>query len=150
MTIEAQAEVQIARPIDGVWAELSAVERFPEWLRESGVTRVERPPQVPLGAGTPLQIDQRLAGRAATLEGAITAWEPPQRLAFRARHPDGITIEAEVSLAPDGPTTWVRWRLRVSLPLRLRLFEGMAAPEVRRAAAEDLFGLKRRLEQVAG
>lgn len=150
MTIEAQAEVQIARPIDGVWAELSAIERFPDWLRESGVTRVERPPQVPLGAGTPLSIDQRLAGRAATLEGTITAWEPPQRLAFRARHPDGITIEAEVSLAPDGPTTWIRWRLRIALPLRLRLFEGIAAPEVRRAAAEDLFGLKRRLEQVAG
>ncbi|HVL53910.1 MAG TPA: SRPBCC family protein [Vitreimonas sp.] len=149
MTVRAEAEVQIARGIDAVWPELAALERFPEWLRESGISRVERAPGEPLGAGAGLRIEQRLAGRVSVLEGVVTVWDPPHRLGFQARHPDGITIEAEAVLAPDGSTTWVRWRLAITLPLRLRLFESMAAPEVRRAAAADLFGFKRRLEQVA-
>ncbi len=150
MTIQAEAEVQIARGIDTVWAELTAIERFPEWLRESGIVRVDRLSDGPTGPGTSLRIEQRLAGRSSILEGVINGWDAPHRFAFGARHPDGITIEAEAALAPDGPTTWLRWRIQVGLPLRLRLFESMAAPEVRRAAAADLFGLKRRLEQVAG
>ncbi len=150
MTIKAEAEVQIARGPEAVWGELTAVDRFPEWLRESGIVRVERLDEGPLGAGSRLRIEQRLAGRTSILEGTVTTWQPPVHFAFAARHPDGITIEVDAALAPDGPTTWVRWRIHVSLPLRLRLFESMATPDVRRAAAEDLFGLKRRLERVGG
>jgi len=51
---------------------------------------------------------------------------------------DGTTIEVAV-----------RRRLRIGLPLRFRMFEGLAAPQVRRAAALDLEALKQRLESVA-
>lgn len=149
MTIRAEFEVPIARSADAVWAELTALERYPEWLRESGVTRVVREPG-PLGPGTRLQIEQRLAGQPAVLEGIVTAWEPLRRFAFRATHPDGITVEADGLLAADGPTSRLRWSLRIGLPLRLRLFEGMAAPQAKRAATADLLALKRRLESVAG
>jgi uncharacterized protein YndB with AHSA1/START domain len=151
VTIEATAEVRIARTLEAVWDELTAIERFPEWLRESGVTRVERPDGTPLGRGMPLRIEQAIAGRAAQLDGEVTAFEPGRAFGFEARHPDGIRIEAIAELEPVDPTTtWLGWRLRITLPLRLRLFEGMATPEVRRASAADLFGFKRRLEQVAG
>jgi hypothetical protein len=43
----------------------------------------------------------------------------------------------------------LRWQLRVDLPLRYRMFEGMVAPQARRAAALDLEAFKRRLESVA-
>lgn len=152
MAIEATIELDIARTPEAVWQELTAVERFPEWLVASGVTRVEREggPAAPLTGGTRLRIEQAIAGRPAILEGAITALEPTRRFAFHARHPDGITVDADAVLVPQGPGTRLRWAMRVGLPLRLRLFEGMAAPEVRRAAATDLMGLKRRLEAVAG
>jgi uncharacterized protein YndB with AHSA1/START domain len=150
VTIRAEAEVQIARSVAAVWDELVAVERYPEWQRASGIRRVDRVAPGPLAAGSGLRIEQRLPNGLSVLEGAVSAWDPPERFAFEARNPDGIAVHAEAALAPDGPTTWVRWRIEVNLPLRLRLFESLAAPEVRRAAAEDLFALKRRLEQVAG
>ena len=149
MTIKADIELPIARPPAVVWEHLTALERFPEWLVASGITRVEREPG-PLGAGTRLRIDQRVAGNAAVLDGIVTAWQPPYRFAFRATHPDGITVEAEAAIAADGPTSRLRWSLRIGLPLKLRLFEGMAAPEVKRAANTDLLGFKRRLESIAG
>jgi uncharacterized protein YndB with AHSA1/START domain len=149
MTIQAEIELPIARSCEAVWAELTAVERYPDWLRESGVTRVELEPG-PLGPGTRLRIEQRLAGRPAMLEGIVTAWEPEQRFAFRATHPDGITVEADGVLTPDGPTCRLRWSLRIGLPLRLRVFEGVAAPQARRAATTDMLGFKRMLESVAG
>ncbi len=149
MTIKAEIELPIARTADAVWAALVAIERYPEWLHESGVTRVEREPG-PLGAGTRLRIEQRLAGQAAVLEGIVTAWEPPRRFAFRATHPDGISVEADAAIAAEGPTCRLRWSLRIGLPLRLRLFEGVAAPQARRAATTDLLALKRYLESVAG
>ena len=43
----------------------------------------------------------------------------------------------------------LRWALRVDLPLRYRMFEGMVEPQARRAAGLDLEAFKRRLESVA-
>jgi uncharacterized protein YndB with AHSA1/START domain len=149
VTIKAEIELPIARPAEAVWAELTALERYPEWLRESGVTHVEREIG-PLGSGTRLRIRQQLAGRPALLEGIVTAWDPPHHFAFRATHPDGITVEADSLLVDEGPTCRLRWSLRIGLPMRLRMFEGLAAPQARRAATADLLGFKRFLESVAG
>ncbi len=149
MTIKADIDVPIARPVDVVWEHLTAIERFPEWLVASGITRVQREPGA-IRPGMRLRIDQRVAGNATVLEGDITAWQPPLRFAFRAGSTDGISVEAEATLAAEGPTSRLRWSLRIGLPLRLRLFEGMATPEVRRAASTDLRGFKQRLESVAG
>ena len=149
MTIKADIDLPIARPAQAVWAELTALERYPQWLRESGVTQVEREIG-PLGAGTRLRIQQRLAGQPALLEGMVTAWDPPRRFAFRATHPDGITVEADAGIFDEGPTCRLHWSLRIGLPLRLRVFEGVAAPQAKRAATTDLLGFKRLMESVAG
>jgi uncharacterized protein YndB with AHSA1/START domain len=149
MTIAAEFETVIARSVDDVFAELAAVERYPEWLVASGIVRVERAPGT-LAQGTPLRIEQRIAGRATTLEGAITAFDPGSRLAFRARDREGISVEADALLAADGATCRLRWSIRIGLPLKYRLFESMAAPEAKRAAASDLENLRRRLDASAG
>ena len=150
MTIEATLETHIGRNVADVFGELSAVEQFPEWLVSSGVVRVERGDTGPLKTGSRLRIGQRIAGRATTLEGEITALERDKRLAIKAKDRDGITVELNAQLAADGATTRLRWAVRIGLPLRYRLFESMAAPEVKRAAAADVERLKRRLEAVAG
>ena len=149
MTIAAQLETVIARSAEAVFAEISAVERYPEWLIASGIVRVELLDPGPLAEGTMLRVEQRVAGRASTLEGTVTAFEPPTRFGLRAKDRDGISIELEALLSSEGPTCRLRWSIRIGLPLRYRMFESMAAPEVRRAAAADLENLRRRLEAVA-
>lgn len=151
MTIAAELETRIGRAVPAVFAELIALERYPEWLIASGIVGVERLDEGPLQAGSRLRVEQRVAGRAATLEGVVTVNEPDQRFGFEARDKDGVKvdIEASVAAAPDAPATILRWSIKVGLPLRFRMLEGMVAPQARRAAALDLEAFKRRLESVA-
>jgi uncharacterized protein YndB with AHSA1/START domain len=149
VSIEARLETTIGRTAEDVFGQLGAVEQFPEWLVASGVVRVERLDAGPLKEGSRLRIGQRIAGRATTLEGRITAFEQAKRFGFQARDRDGISVEVEALLASEGATCRLRWSVRLGLPLRFRLFESMAGPEVRRAAAADLERLKQRLEAVA-
>lgn len=150
MTIAVAIETRIGRSPADVFAELSAIERFPEWLVASGIVRVERLDAGPLAVGARVRIAQRVGGRSTVLDGAISAFEPARALALRGRDPDGVTIEIDAGLSSDGPGTRLRWTLRIGLPLRFRMFESMVAPQVRRAATLDLEALKRRLETPAG
>ena len=150
MTITAQFETRIGRSPSAVFAELTALERYPQWLIATGVTGVELLDPGPLAIGTRVRIAQAVAGRATTLEGQVTALEPDRRLAIQGRDREGIKVGIDASVAADGPSTLLRWTLRVDLPLRYRMFETMVAPQARRAAGLDLEALKRRLESVAG
>ncbi len=149
MTITAELETQIARSVPAVFAELVALERYHEWLVESGIVRVERLDPGPLAPGNRLRVEQRVAGRAAMLEGTVTILEPDKRFGFEARDKDGIKVDLEAVVSADGAGTLLRWSIRVGLPLRFRMLEGMVAPQARRAATLDLETLKRRLESVA-
>jgi uncharacterized protein YndB with AHSA1/START domain len=150
VSIEARFETTIGRTTEDVFVHLADVEQFPEWLVASGVVRVEKLDTGPLKEGARLRVEQRIAGRATTLEGKVTAFEPGKRFGLQAKDRDGISVELEAQLAAEGATSRLRWSVRLGLPLRYRLFESMAAPEVRRAAEADLQRLKRRLESVAG
>lgn len=149
MTISLELEVPIGRTADDVFAHLTAVERWPEWLIASGIVRVEVLDDGVLAEGSRLRIDQRVAGRSASLDGRVTALDAPHRFAVTGRDKDGITVDIDATLVPDGPTTRLGWHLRVGLPLRYRVLESMATPQVRRAAALDLEAFRQRLESVA-
>jgi uncharacterized protein YndB with AHSA1/START domain len=151
VTVAVEIETRIGRPPADVFAALSAVERYPEWLIASGIVRVERLDGGSLAVGSRLRISQSVAGRSTVLDGAVTALEPGRALGLRGRDPDGVTIELDAHLASDDDlTTRLRWSLRMGLPIRYRMFESMVAPQVRRAATLDLEAFKRRLESVAG
>ena len=151
MTISAELETRIGRSVAAVFAELVALECYPEWLIASGIVGVERLDDGPLGQGSRIRVDQKVAGRSATLEGVVTVHEPGRRFGFEARDKDGVKvdIDASVAAAEDGPATILRWSIKVGLPLRFRMLEGMVAPQARRAATLDLEAFKRRLESVA-
>jgi hypothetical protein len=157
VTITAELETRIGRPVAGVFTELSAVERFPEWLIASGIVRVQRLDDGPLASGSRLRIDQQVSGLANVLEGSITAFEPPSstepasagRIALEGRSDSGVRVGFDASLLADGPVTRLRWSVRIDLPLRYRMLEGMLAPQVRRAATLDLEAFRIRLESVA-
>lgn len=149
MTIETAPEVEIGRPAETVFAEVVAVERYPAWLRASGVVDVEREDDAPLFAGSRFFVTQRVAGSSARLEAVVIALEEPIRFGFRAVDERGIALEVDATIVPDGLRCRLRWAVRIALPLRLRLLEAMARPEVVRAAAIDLEALRRLLDSVA-
>ena len=146
MTIAVEIETQISRPPTEVYAALTDVERFPEWLIASGITGVELLDGGPVTVGTRVRIAQTVGGRSTVLDGTITEVDPDRAFGLQGRDSDGVSVEIEAALAPDGDGARLRWALRIALPLRFRMFESMVAPQVRRAATLDLEALKRRLE----
>lgn len=152
MAIAVTIEATVSRPPAEVFAQLAHIERWPSWLIASGIIRVERSADGPLVEGEHLKVEQRAAGRAGTFEAQVTALQPPSRLALHGRDGDGVTIDIDAELAPagDGDETILRWTIRIGLPLRYRMFESMARPQVERAAALDVEALRLRLESTAG
>lgn len=150
MTVAVETETRIARPLDVVFEALTDLERYPEWLIASGIVRVERLDAGPLAVGSRLRISQNVAGRSTVLDGAVTALTPGAAFGLRGKDKDGVTIEIDAILAPDGAATTLRWSLRLKLPLRYRMFESMVSPQAKRAAALDLEALRQRLESTRG
>jgi len=151
MAVDVTITTRIGRTPADVFAALTAVERFPEWLIASGIVAVKRADTSPLAVGSRLTIQQVVAGRSAVIDAEITALVRDTTLALRGRDPDGVTVQFDAGLAPDGDlATTLRWSVRIGLPLKYRMFESMVAPQARKAAALDVEALKRRLESVAG
>lgn len=148
MAIAVTIETTIARPPAEVFAQVADIGAWPSWLIASGIVRVDRASDGPLVEGERLTVDQRAAGRAGIFEASITALQPPTRLGLTGRDGDGVTIDIDAELAPADGGTNLRWSVRIGLPLRYRMFESMARPQVERAAALDIEALKRRLESM--
>lgn len=149
MAITHEQDIAIARPPAEAFAKLVDVEHWPTWLIASGIVRVERLSAGDLATGAMLRIEQRVAGRAATLEAKVTALQAPSRFALTGKDSSGISIEIDATVTPAPAGCALRWRLKIGLPLKYRAFESMAAPQVRRAAALDLEAFRIRLESAA-
>lgn len=152
MAVDVTVTTRIGRLPRDVFAALIAVERFPEWLIASGIVAVERAggSTAALAVGSRLTIRQVVAGRATVVDAEVTALTADTTFAVRGRDADGVTIQFDAGLAPDGDlATTLRWSVRIGLPLRYRMFESMVAPQARRAAALDVEALRQRLESVA-
>jgi uncharacterized protein YndB with AHSA1/START domain len=149
MAIAVVIETHIGRSPEAVYDEVAAIDRWPSWLIASGIQRIERTTDGPLLAGEALTVQQSAAGRSGTFAVTATVVERPTHLALSGRDVDGVSIEIEARLLPIDTGTRLRWSIRIGLPLRYRVFESIASPQVQRAAALDIEALKRRLESVA-
>jgi len=150
MAIAVTIESTIARPPEDVFARVADIDAWPSWLIASGIVRVERSTDGPLVAGERLVVEQRAAGRAGTFQASVTALEPPSRFALQGKDEDGVSIDIDAVLAPADAGTSLRWSIRIGLPLRYRMFESMARPQVERAAALDIEALRIGLEKPTG
>ena len=146
MAIAVTIETTIARPPAEVFALIADIEAWPSWLIASGIVRVRRSADGPLAEGEQLTVEQRAAGRSGTFKATVTVFQPPTHLALHGRDEDGVTIDIDAVLAPADAATDLRWSIRIGLPLRYRMFESMARPQVDRAAALDIEALRRRLQ----
>ena len=130
MAITFEQDVAVARPAEEAYAKVVDVEHWPTWLIASGIVRVERLTAGDLATGSTLRIEQRVAGRAATLEARVTALQAPSRFAVTGKDASGISIEIDATVEPTPTGCLLRWRLKVGLPLKYRAFESMAAPRI--------------------
>ena len=150
MAIEVAIESTIDRPPPEVFATIADLDGWPGWLVASGIRAVRRDRAGQPLPGERLVVEQDAAGRSATFDAEVTAVEPGSRFALRGRDRDGVTIdiEAVVSAAAEsgGAATDLWWAIRIGLPLRYRMFESMARPQVERAALLDIEALRVRLE----
>lgn len=146
MAIAVTIETAVARPQIEVFAHVADLDAWPSWLIASGIVRVTRQADGPPIEGEHLVVEQRAAGRSGTFEAIVTALRAPDRLALHGRDGDGVTIDIDAALATEGDGTNLRWSIRIGLPLRYRMFESMARPQVERAAALDIDAFRRRLE----
>jgi len=179
MTVAIETETRIARPVDDVFAALVDVEHYPAWLIASGIRSVERAEPGALRVGSRLRIQQSVAGRASVLDARVTSLESGRRFGLAGGDRDGVTVEIEADVRPVtaaaaanaaaatgneatadaadpaaappsvDPATLLRWRVKLGLPLRFRMFESMVTPQARRAAALDVEALRQRLEAAA-
>ena len=158
MAITYERSIAIARPAEAVFERLVDVGRWPEWLIASGIVRVTRDgrpggtgdpgePAAPLAADARFVIEQRLAGvRTSIIEATVTDLSSPTRFVVDGRDADGIAIRIAADIEAAEPGCRLDWHLSITLPFRYRMFESMAAPQVRRAAALDLEAFRIRLE----
>ena len=150
MAIAVTIESTLARSPEDVFARIADIDAWPSWLIASGIVRVERTSDGPLVADERLVVEQRAAGRSGTFQARVTALQPPTRFALQGKDEDGVSIDIDALLAPADTGTSLRWSIRIGLPLRYRMFESMARPQVERAAALDIEALRIGLEQPAG
>ena len=74
--------------------------------------------------------------------------EPDSRFAVTGRDQQGATTDIEARLTADDGATSLAWRVEIRLPLMLRAFESLAAPQVRHAIDLDLEAFRRRFPTV--
>jgi hypothetical protein len=78
VSVSADIEIEIERPVEQVWAFASDLTRLPEWLDEFEEVVKETPG--PLGTGSVLRYTVRPGPRSATLE--LVEWDPGRRLGW--------------------------------------------------------------------
>ena len=153
MAIDVAIDSTIARTPDEVFAAVADLEAWPTWLIASGIRAVRRERTGEATLGERLVVEQDAAGRAGTFDAQVTGFERARRIALRGRDREGVTIDMEARVAPtrstDGATTELQFSIRIGLPLKYRLFESMARPQVERAALLDVESLRLRLESAA-
>ncbi len=142
--IRAEEAIDVRRDIEGTFAELSAIERYPQWL--PGVTAAEQTSDGPLAVGTTFRL--QLAGPTGPIDatGEVTELDAPKRLVVRASASAG-----QVAGGFDLEPIEVGCRARVWMELELRGMYRFAEGLVRRELETSLPGvldqLRTKLEQ---
>jgi carbon monoxide dehydrogenase subunit G len=141
--IEVEEAIEVARPPAAVYAFLSAVERYPDWL--PALTAAEQTSPGPVAAGTTFRL--RLAGPTGPIvaDGLVVEADPDRSLTVRGDAPQG-RVEGGLRLKPVDGGTGLDVRIAVELTGMYRFAEGLVAGELRRSMPGVLARVKASLE----
>jgi uncharacterized protein YndB with AHSA1/START domain len=138
----AQRSIVINRPNQDVWAFIADGANAPKW--RPGVLDVAHLSGQGLGE-TWKQGVKGPGGRRIDADYEITAWEPPQRLAFKAIA-GPVRPRGEYRLVPDGAGTQLTFSLEAELSGWKKLVMGGAVQSTMDAEVANLDRLKAVLE----
>lgn len=142
--------VEIAAPLDEVWAAVSDIPRQPEWMREMKSVRIRTPG--PVRAGTEAEATVRILGIAVTDPVVVSEWTPPRAFAIRHeglfRGGGRLTLRDGVAAGRPGipPTTIVEWREILVPPLLPHVGSLVQWPVLRWIFQDDLYRLRTLIE----
>jgi hypothetical protein len=135
--------IEIAQPLDAVWAYASNIERQPEWMHE--MKRVEMLTPPPVAPGSRGRATVRIFGISTTDDVVITRFEPPHT--FAIRHEGRFVGEGLLEFSTLGPTrTRIDWMEYLRPPLLPNLGGYIQRPILRSIFRADLANLKEILE----
>jgi hypothetical protein len=140
---ELHMSIEIAQPLDTVWAYASNIERQPEWMHE--MKRVEMLTPPPVAPGSRGRATVRIFGISTTDDVVITRFEPPHT--FAIRHEGRFVGEGLLKFSTLGPTrTRIDWMEYLRPPLLPNLGGYIQRPILRSIFRADLANLKEILE----
>jgi uncharacterized protein YndB with AHSA1/START domain len=137
-----QAEIDIDRSPEEVFAVLTDVSRLPEWQRSVVTAEMDGP----AGVGAKLRETRKMMGREAKLVSEVTEYDPPHRFSVRAIE-GPIPMTVTHTLEPSGGGT----RLEVVGEANPKGVMRLAAGKMQKSAESEFRGdlerLKALLEQ---
>ena len=139
--IEVEHTLEIARPVDEVFAYLTDIQRIPEWQASAEEASLEGE----LGEGARIREVRSMMGRRATTTMEVTEYDPPARFSLR-------TVEGPISYAVEHALEAVDGGTRVTFTGRgetnrvPRLMLGTVRKTIQRQFVKDLENFKQRLE----
>lgn len=140
--ISVEHTVEIARPVDEVFAYLTDVARLPEWQESVSEVHVDGP----LAAGSRFRDVREFMGRSASSTLEVTAYERPGRFSLRVvEGPIAYELDHSLEAARDG--TKVTFSGRGDTKRVPRLMRGIVERAVERQLVKDADALKRVLEE---
>ena len=138
-------QVEIAAPIERVWAVASDIPRQPEWMREMKEVRLISPG--PVRVGTEAEATVRIFGIPVRDPVVVSAWRPPYK--FGVTHDGLFRGGGHLTLAagPAGAaTTVVRW-CEILVPPVLPFIGSLVQwPIFRWIFQDDLYRLRNLIE----
>jgi hypothetical protein len=143
--------VEVAAPLDQVWAAVSDIPRQPEWMREMKSVRIRTPG--PVREGTQADATVRIFGIAVVDPVTVAEWSPPH--AFAIRHEGLFRGGGRLTLRPGvipppgatfGPTTVIEWREMLLPPVLPHVGSVAQWPILRWIFQDDLYRLRNLIE----
>ena len=139
--IEVEHTLEIARPVDEVFAYLTDIQRIPEWQASAEETSLEGE----LGEGARIREVRSMMGRRATSTMEVTEYDPPMRFSLRTvEGPITYAVEHELEAVDGGTRVTSTGRGETTRAPRLML--GTVRRTVQRQFVKDLETFKQRLE----
>jgi uncharacterized protein YndB with AHSA1/START domain len=141
--IQISNQIEIARPVDEVFAFVADFNNNPRWMPVLGV---EQTSSGPVGAGTTFRQRFHMMGADYEMDCVITEFEPVRRISFRFVAPvfswqGGYVVEP----VPAGARVHARGTINLNGPFKMT--ETLFAPKIRRLINDTAPRLKQALEQ---
>jgi len=137
--------IDVARPVEQVFALLADLPNYPRWLPPSGLYATTQVSETPIRLGT-TYVDRSQQG---PLHGRIVAFQPPHVLAFHqeTQSPLGrLTIDIHYRLEALGATTRVYRTTTPQLSGVLALLRPLIVRSIRNENLRTLARMKQYLE----